>query len=119
MAEFVAAAIEIAAAAIIALAAAQAAAGAVQVFVRRRPESRPSVQRELGGWLVLALEFEIAADILRTAAAPSWSEIGQLAAIVILRVVLNYFLQRDFESSAPHPTLSTRREGLEAARPTV
>lgn len=54
VAEFVAAAIEIAATAMIALAAAQAAAGAVQVFIRRRPEARPSVQRELGGWLVLS-----------------------------------------------------------------
>jgi uncharacterized membrane protein len=81
----------------VAAAAAQAVAGATRVFVQHRPDLRGQVQRDLGGWLVLALEFEIAADVLRTAAAPSWNEIGQLAAIVVLRTVLNYFLQRDFE----------------------
>lgn len=94
---YVAGAIEIAAALVVAAAAAQALAGAARVFVRRLPELRAQVQRDLGGWLVLALEFEIAADVLRTAAAPSWNEIGQLAAIVVLRTVLNYFLQRDID----------------------
>lgn len=94
---YVAGAIEIAAALVVAAAAVQALAGAARVFVRRRPELRAQVQRDLGGWLVLALEFEIAADVLRTAAAPSWNEIGQLAAIVVLRTVLNYFLQRDID----------------------
>lgn len=94
---YVAGAIEIAAALVVAAAATQAVAGIVRVFVQRRPEIRALVQRDLGGWLVLALEFEIAADVLRTAAAPSWNEIGQLAAIVVLRTVLNYFLQRDID----------------------
>lgn len=34
-----------------------------------------------GVWLLLGLEFELAADIVRTAIAPSWTEIGQLGAI--------------------------------------
>lgn len=51
----------------------------------------------LGRWLALALEFALAADILRTVMLPSWDEIGQLAAIVVLRTVLNYFLQREIE----------------------
>ncbi len=49
---------------------------------------------KLGRWLAVALEFELAADILRTAVAPTWTEIGQLAAIAVLRTALNYFLQR-------------------------
>jgi uncharacterized membrane protein len=49
----------------------------------------------LGRWLSLALEFELAADILRTAAAPTWDEIGKLAAIIVIRTVLNFFLERD------------------------
>ena len=93
----VAGALESAAALVVAAAAVQAVAGIVPVFVQRRPEIRAQVQRDFGAWLVLALEFEIAADVLRTAAAPSWNEIGQLAAIVVLRTVLNYFLQRDID----------------------
>ncbi len=100
---YVSGAIEIAAALLVAAAVAQAVAGVVRVFVQRRPDLRGQVQRDLGGWLVLALEFEIAADVLRTAAAPSWNEIGQLAAIVVLRTVLNYFLQRDIEQQRGAP----------------
>ena len=51
----------------------------------------------LGRWLALALEFLLAADILRTAVAPSWSEIGQLAAIATIRTALNFFLQIEID----------------------
>ncbi|HEV2557794.1 MAG TPA: DUF1622 domain-containing protein [Microvirga sp.] len=58
---------------------------------------REEVRLHLGRWLVLGLEFLLAADILRTAVAPSWTEIGQLAAIAVLRTALNYFLQQEME----------------------
>ncbi|MGC2194727.1 MAG: DUF1622 domain-containing protein [Terriglobales bacterium] len=51
----------------------------------------------LGRWLVLALELALAADILRTVMIPTWDEIGKLGAIVVLRTVLNYFLEREIE----------------------
>ncbi len=54
----------------------------------------------LGRWLSLALEFQLAADILKTAVAPTWDEIGQLAAIAVLRTALNFFLQREVEKAA-------------------
>jgi uncharacterized membrane protein len=47
----------------------------------------------------VALEFELAADILRTAITPSWNDIGQLAAIVVLRTVLNYSLQQEIDKA--------------------
>lgn len=50
-----------------------------------------------GIWLLLGLEFELAADIVRTAIAPSWTDIGQLGAIAVIRTFLNYFLERDVE----------------------
>lgn len=49
----------------------------------------------LGKSLALSLEFLLAADILRTAVAPTWNDIGQLAAIAALRTMLNYFLERE------------------------
>ncbi|WP_110885831.1 DUF1622 domain-containing protein [Deinococcus yavapaiensis] len=52
----------------------------------------------LGRWLAIALEFLLAADILRTAVAPTWNDIGQLAAIATIRTLLNYFLEREIES---------------------
>jgi uncharacterized membrane protein len=48
--------------------------------------------------IMLALELALAADIVRTAIAPTWSDIGQLAAIATIRTVLNYFLERDVET---------------------
>ena len=51
----------------------------------------------LGRWLALALELALAADILRTVMIPTWDEIGKLKTIVILRTVLNYFLEREIE----------------------
>jgi uncharacterized membrane protein len=51
----------------------------------------------LGHSLSVALEFLIAADILKTAIAPTWEDIGQLAAIVGIRTVLNFFLHRELK----------------------
>lgn len=49
----------------------------------------------LGRFLVLGLEFQLAGDILRTAVAPGFTEIGQLAAVAAIRTVLNFFLTRE------------------------
>lgn len=49
-------------------------------------------------WILLSLEFALAADIVRTAIAPTWDDIGQLAAIAAVRTFLNYFLERDLEA---------------------
>lgn len=57
------------------------------------------VRVRLSRWLALALELLIGSDIVRTAVAPSWTEIGQLAAIVVLRVVINYTLMHDIRES--------------------
>lgn len=43
----------------------------------------------------MALEFQLAADILATAVAPSWNQIGKLAAVAAIRTALNYFLSRE------------------------
>jgi uncharacterized membrane protein len=46
-------------------------------------------------WLMLGLELELAADIIRSVVAPTWQDIGKLAAIAAIRTLLNYFLGRD------------------------
>ena len=48
---------------------------------------------QFGRAISLALELMLAADVLATAVAPSWNDIGQLAAIATIRTVLNYFLE--------------------------
>lgn len=60
--------------------------------------TRREVWVRFARWIILALEFALGADIARTAIAPTWDDIGQLAAIAVIRTVLNYFLERDMES---------------------
>jgi len=49
----------------------------------------------LARYLALALEFQLAADVLETAILPEWTKIGQLAAIAAIRTALNYFLSKE------------------------
>ena len=53
------------------------------------------VRLTLGKYLALALEFQVGADILSTAIAPSYEQIGKLGAIVVIRTLLNYFLTKE------------------------
>ncbi len=46
-------------------------------------------------WLVAALTFQLAADIIETSIAPSWDDVGRLAVIAVVRTGLNYFLEQD------------------------
>lgn len=56
-----------------------------------------AVRLTLARFLAIALEFQLGADILSTAVAPSWEAIGKLAAIAVIRTALNYFLSRDMQ----------------------
>lgn len=62
--------------------------------------AKEDLRLRFGRWLALSLEFLLAADILRTAVAPSWREIGQLAAIAAIRTALNFFIQREIDQAA-------------------
>lgn len=64
-------------------------------LTRRDINQFSAVRLSLARFLVLGLEFQLAADVLRTAISPSFAEIGKLAAIAAIRTVLNYFLNRE------------------------
>ncbi len=85
-------------------------AGALFLSPKSPPEAKEYVRLRLGRWLALALEFELGADILRTAIAPTWNEIGQLAAIIVLRTALNYFLQREIDQAMQRQALTDGRD---------
>lgn len=59
---------------------------------------RKAVWLKFGVAIALALEFALAADIIRSTIAPSWDAIGKLAAIAAIRTLLNFFLVRDLEN---------------------
>ncbi len=56
------------------------------------------VRLSLGRYLALGLEFQLASDVLSTAIAPTYEEIGKLAAIATIRTLLNYFLRQELEA---------------------
>src|SRR5277367_3796932 len=80
--------------------------GAAEAFVMSLLRFRAStpvkmqIWMHFATWLLLGLEFELAADVIRTAIAPTWSDIGQLASIAAIRTFLSYFLDRDIEEVA-------------------
>lgn len=80
---------------------AQASWGVVRSAFRRDDmrELRQQVWLRLGLWIVLALEFALAADIIRTAIAPDWQSVGQLAAVAAIRTALNWALGRDIREN--------------------
>ncbi len=61
------------------------------------PEAFTAVRLRLGRFLALGLEFQLASDLLRTAVAPSFEEIGKLAAVAAIRTGLNFFLARELQ----------------------
>ena len=58
-------------------------------------EEKRAVWLHYARWLVAALTFQLAADLVSTAISPTWDDIGRLAAIAAIRTFLNYFLERD------------------------
>lgn len=56
-----------------------------------------AIRLKLGSYLVLALEFFIAGDIVKTIITPTWETLGILGAIVVIRTILSYFLTKDLK----------------------
>jgi uncharacterized membrane protein len=83
---------------------------------------RRTVWLDFAGWLVAALTFQLAADIISTSFSPNWTEVGRLGAIAAIRTFLSYFLDREVESTrrlqhAGARDAQTPRPMLRDARP--
>jgi uncharacterized membrane protein len=81
-----------------------------------RGSSFTPIRLAFARYLTLALELQLAADILSTAVAPTWDRIGKLAAIAVIRTTLNYFLNREIrEESADEKLTRDPRPAREGA----
>jgi uncharacterized membrane protein len=60
---------------------------------------RKAIWRRFGMWLLLGLEFELAADIVGSVFSPAWQDVGKLGAIAVIRTFLNYSLEKDLEGA--------------------
>ena len=61
--------------------------------------ARKAIWRRFGVWLLLGLEFELAADIVGSVFSPTWQQVGKLGAIAVIRTFLNYFLEKDLDEA--------------------
>lgn len=90
-------------------------AGAIEAFVslvkvvfdRATHGARKAVWRRFGMWLLLGLEFELAADIIRSVISPTWQDLAQLGVIAVVRTFLNYFLEKDLERASEERAAAT------------
>jgi uncharacterized membrane protein len=81
--------------------------GAIEAFVRllglaSKPHAthgaRKDIWRRFATWLLLG------PDIIASVVSPTWRDIGELAAIAVIRTFLNYFLERDIETAGDSET---------------
>lgn len=71
--------------------------GFLLMFGSKDGHEKRAVWLRYARWLVAALTFQLAADIIETSIAPSWDDVGRLAVIAVIRTLLNYFLERDLD----------------------
>lgn len=85
--------------------------GGLVSFIRNELSKKPTegirrIRATFGGYLLLGLEFLIAADIMITVIEPSYQELVILAGVVVLRVILSVFLNKEIkeieQSSSSH-----------------
>jgi uncharacterized membrane protein len=75
-----------------------------------RKYSNTEIRLHLGSYLALGLDFQLGADILGTAVSPTFEEVQLLAAIVVIRTVLNYFLSKEIERERREVELEPERD---------
>jgi uncharacterized membrane protein len=110
IASYIALVIEAGAVLVVAFGASQALAAVITVVIRRSAGEMEGRQIwiRFATWILLALEFALAADLVRTAVAPTWDDIAKLAVIATIRTMLNYFLAKDIAAIPSRNPLQIR-----------
>jgi uncharacterized membrane protein len=72
----------------------------VMLVTRASTLAKRDVWLRFARWLVAGLTFQLAADIVHTAVAPTWDDIGRLAAVAVIRTFITFFLDHDMERTA-------------------
>jgi uncharacterized membrane protein len=73
----------------------------LSIFIKLRNESKTPlhnrVRVKFGGWLALALEFQLASDIVKTTVNPTYENLIIVGAVALIRTFLNYFLSKELK----------------------
>jgi uncharacterized membrane protein len=111
LAEYVTPWIELVAIVVVTIGTLEAVAAVVRmIFTGRSDAARREAMLKYSRWLAAGLTFQLAGDIVHTAVAPTWDDLGRLAAIAVIRTFLTFFLERDIND------LRERRTGHGAAK---
>lgn len=100
LAEYTALALEFITVVMVAIGAVLAVAALARHFIVNKEPMGQAIRAiwlQFAAWILIALEFALGADIVRTSIAPTWDEIGQLGVIAAIRTGLGFFLDRDIE----------------------
>jgi uncharacterized membrane protein len=79
---------------------------------RRSPGNHPLhtyFRKVFGGWLIVALELQLAADIVGTIISPTTQHLIELGAIAVIRTFLNYFLSKELVEEREIPNMGTEK----------
>jgi uncharacterized membrane protein len=69
--------------------------GVKAVFGQARIDDKRAMWLRFMRWLVLALSFQLAADIIETSISTTTESLVRIGVIAVIRTFLNYFLERD------------------------
>jgi uncharacterized membrane protein len=76
---------------------------ALYILIKSKQNKSTPLHRRLkisfGGWLSLALEFQLASDIVLTTVAPTYQNLIMLGAVAVIRTFLSYFLNREIKEN--------------------
>jgi uncharacterized membrane protein len=89
--------------------------GIFAAHMHNQPERFNNVRLRFSRYLSLALEFQLAADLLSTAISPTFEELGRVAIIAAIRTGLNFFLTK--EMKAEQLEVMEQRESRLESRP--
>jgi uncharacterized membrane protein len=111
--EYIALGIEAMAIILVAYASVEAFIGVIRHAFRESPQypANDTYVRYLR-WLVGALTFQLAADIVHTSIAPSWEELGQVGAVALIRTFLSYFAARDVREATEDHAMEAKPAAL-------
>jgi uncharacterized membrane protein len=88
----------------------------MHLFIPNDAITIQTIRIEFGSSLTVALELLLAADILATAIAPTWDDIGKLASIAVLRTALNYFLERELKNNEAAYSMKGSSKGMKSVQ---
>ena len=75
----------------------------VHSFKRECSEEMRKLRIRLGQTLVMGIEFQVAADILKTSVSPTWNDVLFLTALIGLRTLLSFVLEYEHRRRMFHP----------------